>query len=135
MSGRLDWNAGGWFGSQLGATVWILVSAAISMGMASAAAALLLLLLLLPNMLGLYLWRSRSLTCNASTQLLFAACGIAGALAIFVLDRNNLWLAVQQGSAMPAELAYLLLAGIVLGLMASFFIRFGRPGAAAKENE
>jgi len=123
---RLDWNSGGWFGSQLGATVWMLVSAAISLGHDITTGLMLILLFLVPNIAGLVMWRHRKLTCYASMQILFALSGVTGLLAIYLLDRNDLWLEIQQGGAITADLSYLLLTVTVLVIMVSIHLKFGR---------
>ena len=123
---KLEWNTGGWFGSQLGGTVWILVSAAISIGHDFSTGVILLMLFFVPNIVGLILWRQRKLTCYHSLQIVFALCGFFGLVAIFVLDRNGLWLEIQKGGAISKEAGYLLLTITVLAIMARFHSRFGR---------
>lgn len=123
---NLEWNTGGWFGSQLGGTVWILIAAAISSGHDLSTGVILLILFLLPNIVGLLLWRQRKLTCYQSIQILFALCGFSGLLAIFVLDRNGLWLEIQTGGAISKEAGYLLLSITILVVMAWFHLKFGR---------
>ena len=123
---KLEWNTGGWFGSQLGGTVWILVSAAISLGHDLSTGVILLTLFLVPNIVGLILWRQRKLTCYYSLQIVFALCGFFGLVAIFVLDRNGLWLEIQKGGAISKEAGYLLLTITFLAVMAWFHLKFGR---------
>ena len=123
---KLDWNMGGWFGSQLGGTVWILVSAAISLGHDIPAGLVVLLVFLVPNIVGSYLWFRRPLPCYPSLQIVLALCGLAGTAAIYVLDKNDLWLKIQTGGAISKELAYLLLIITVLAVMASLHMKFGR---------
>lgn len=123
---QLEWNTGGWFGSQLGGTVWILIAAAISSGRDISTGIILLLLFLVPNTIGLILWRQRKLTCYQSLQIVFALSGFFGLLAIYVLDRNNLWLEIQKGGAISKETGYLLLTVTVLVVMAWLHTKFGR---------
>ena len=123
---KLEWNTGGWFGSQLGGTVWILIAAAISLGYDLLTSTILLFLFLVPNIVGLILWHHRKLTCYQSLQIVFALSGFFGLLAIFVLDRNSLWLEIQKGGAISKEAGYLLLTVTVLVVMAWFHLRFGR---------
>lgn len=123
---QLDWNMGGWLGSQLGGTVWILIAAAISMGQDFSTGLILLLFFLAPNIVGLVLWYRRILSCYVSTQIMFALSGIFGLLAIHVLDRNNLWLEIQKGGAISKDAGYFLLSAVILVVMVSFHIKFGR---------
>ena len=83
-------------------------------------------LFLIPNIAGLILWFQRKLTCYMSIQILFALSGFFGLLAIYVLDRNNLWLEIQKGGAISKEFGYLLLTVAVLIVMASIHFKFGR---------
>jgi len=128
---QLNWNSNGWFGSQLGGTVWILVAAAIALGHDAWAGLILLVTFLVPNIVGYLLWHKKMLSCHASIQILFGFCGVFGVLAIYVLDRNHLWLEVQKGGSISVGLAYFLLILIVLILMIIFYLRFGREHNAS----
>jgi len=123
---KLEWDTGGWFGSQLGGTAWILVAAAISSGHDLSTGLILTLLFLIPNIVGSILWFKRKLSCYLSIQILFALCGLSGLLAIYVLDRSHLWLAIQQGGAVSEEFGYVMLTVTVLVVMAWFHLRYGR---------
>lgn len=122
---QLNWNTSGWFGSQLGGTVWILVAAAIALGHDVWTGLILLVIFLVPNMAGYLLWQQKKFSCHASIQILFSLSGIFGLLAIYILDRNDLWLEIQKGGSISVGLAYLLLILIVLILMVTFYIKFG----------
>lgn len=126
MNRPLEWNAGGWFGGQLGGTAWILIAAILSMAHDVTTGLTLLLLFLIPNMVGLLLWYQRKLTCYLSIQIVLALCGLFGLFAIYLLDRNHLWLKIQTGGAVSSEMGYFLLAVTVLVVMASFHLKFGR---------
>lgn len=123
---RLDWNFAGWFGSQLGATAWILVAAAIAMGHDLPTGSILVVIFAIPNAVGLALWRRRYLSCYVSTQILIALCGGFGLLAIYLLERNGLWLKIQQGGAISAPGGYFLLTAVVAIVMVYFHLRFAR---------
>lgn len=123
---RLEWDAGGWFGSQLGGTAWILVAAAICFFRDISTGLLLLLFFVAPNLLGLVLWQRKKLSCYVSIQLLFASCGLSGLFAIYVLEQSGLWLEIQTGGAVSSAGGYFLLTSVVLILMVYFHLRFGR---------
>ncbi|MDH3380874.1 MAG: hypothetical protein OEQ39_28510, partial [Gammaproteobacteria bacterium] len=106
---QLIWNSSGWFGSQLGGTVWILIAAAIALGHDAWIGLILLVIFLIPNIVGYLLWQQRKFSCHASIQILFVLSGLSGLLAIYVLDRNYLWLEIQKGGSISAGLAYFLL--------------------------
>jgi len=126
---QLEWNFGGWFGSQLGGTVWILIAAAISLGHDVSTGVILILFFLVPNIAGLILWSRRKLTCYQSIQIVLALSGIFGLLAIYILERSKLWLEIQKGGAISAETGYLLLVIIVLTVMAGLHLKFGEKSS------
>lgn len=128
---QLNWNSSGWFGSQLGGTVWILVAAAIALGHDAWTGLILLVIFLVPNIVGYLLWHQKMFSCHASIQILFGLCGFFGMLAIYVLDRNHLWLEIQKSGSISAGLAYFLLILIVLILMMTIYLRFGREHNAS----
>jgi len=129
---HLDWNANGWFGSQLGGTAWILVAAAIVLSHNTWTGLTLLVIFLIPNMVGYLLWRKKKFSCHASFQILFGLTGLFGLITIYVLERNNLWLEIQKGGSISVVLGYFLITLIVLILMLTFYLRFGRkPNASS----
>lgn len=129
---HLDWNANGWFGSQLGGTAWILVAAAIALGHNTWTGLILLVIFLVPNIVGYLLWYIKIFSCHASIQILFGLSGLFGLLTIYVLDRNHLWLEIQKGGSISAVSGYFLITLIVLILMITFYLRFGRkPNASS----
>lgn len=129
---KLEWNMGGWFGSQLGGTAWILVAAAISLGKDLSTGLALLLIFAVSNIAASALWFKKPFTCYLSMQIMLAAVGLCGLLAIYVLDRNDLWLAIQKGGAISAEMGYTLLTVTVLIVMALSHIKFGRHSSGTR---
>ena len=129
---HLNWNANGWFGSQLGGTVWILVAAAIALGHNTWTGFTLLVIFLVPNIVGYLLWRIKKFSCLASIQILFGLSGLFGLLTIYVLDHNHLWLEIQEGGSISAVSGYFLITLIILILMITFYLRFRRkPNASS----
>jgi hypothetical protein len=129
---HLDWNASGWFGGQLGGTAWILVAAAITFDHNTWTGLILLVIFLVPNIVGYLLWRLKKFSCHASLQILFGLSGLFGLLTIYVLDRNHLWLEIQKGGSISAVSGYFLLTLIILILMITFYLKFGRkPNASS----
>jgi hypothetical protein len=129
---HLDWNASGWFGGQLGGTAWILVAAAITFDHNTWTGLILLMIFLVPNIVGYLLWRLKKFSCHASLQILFGLSGLFGLLTIYVLDRNHLWLEIQKGGSISAVSGYFLLTLIILILMITFYLKFGRkPNASS----
>ena len=123
---NLEWNAGGWFGGQLGGTAWILVAAALTIAQDTSTGLILLIIFFVPNIVGYLLWRMQKLSCHASLQLLFSLVGVFGLLAIYILERRHLWNEIQMGSSVSAAYAYYMVIFITAILMVVFYLRFGR---------
>ena len=124
---QLRWNAGGWFGSQVGATAWIGVAAALTAFQDLRTGLALLALFAVPNVIGLWLWRRRDRTsAYAGTQVLIASAGAAGLGAIAVLDNRALWEEIQRGGTVSAGSTYLIVVLVVAVLMLVTYLRFGR---------
>lgn len=117
---------GGWFGSQPGGTVRILVAAAIALPKDISTGLVVLVIFAVPNIAGLFFWYERALSCYLSMQISLALMGLCGLLAIYVLDRNDLWLEIQKGGAISAKAGYLLLTATVVVVMASLHLKSGR---------
>jgi hypothetical protein len=85
--GYFHWNAGGWFGSQLGGTAWLLVGAAVLAQHAPAMTVVWIGCFAVANAVGFGLWHCRArLRPHTGIQLLLLTCGVAGFLAWWVLD-------------------------------------------------
>jgi len=123
---NLEWNAGGWFGGQLGGTAWILVAAALTIGQDTSTGLILLIIFLVPNIVGYLLWRTQKLSCYISIQILFSLIGVFGLLAIYILEHRHQWIEIQTGSSISAASAYYMVIFITAILMVVFYLRFGR---------
>jgi hypothetical protein len=125
----MNWNAGGWFGGQMGATLWMLLAGILTAIRDLPVGMLAVLLFAIPNVLGLALWLSRKLSCYASTQLLIGISGVCGLATVYVLERANAWLQMQSGGRVPAQSSYWIIGLAYGGLMLMFYLRFGRDGS------
>ena len=123
---NLEWNAGGWFGGQLGGTTWILVAAALTIAQDTSTGLILLIIILVPNIVGYLLWRTQKLSCYASLQILISLIGVFGLLAIYILERRHLWIEIQMGNSVSAAYTYYMVIFITAILMVVFYLRFGR---------
>ena len=86
-TGRFQWNAGGWFGSQVGSTVWLFILAYQTVPKSAPAATWLLLCAVAANILGCILWMERDrLAPYLAIQCLVAAIGVFTLLALLVAD-------------------------------------------------
>lgn len=123
---KLEWNAGGWFGSQIGGTCWILVAAILAAVRDVSMGLILLGIFAVPNIIGYAFWHQKKLSCYAATQWLIAMMGVSGVLAIYVLDQGRMWREIQTGGSVSAASAYGLVVMVAAILMLTFYFRFGR---------
>ena len=116
-TGAFQWNRGGWFGSQLGATLWLLIVGAMTVAHDRALGALLLFLGALPNALGVLLWSRRSvLSPYPALQALLVLCGLSALAAICSVRAFGL-----SPSSLGLPSAWLLM--LFPGLMLLFHVR------------
>jgi hypothetical protein len=95
--GRFRWDAGGWLGSQLGGTAWMLVGAAVLAPRAADLVAVWLACFVVPNTVGCWLWRRRDrLRPYPATQALLLACAMSGLLALAALHVMRPGLRITQ---------------------------------------
>lgn len=81
-TGAFQWNRGGWFGGQFGATAWMLVLGVLLLAQSRPVGAWVVLFGALPNALGFWLWtRRHSLAPFPALQTLIATCGLCAAAA------------------------------------------------------
>ncbi|MCU7853390.1 MAG: hypothetical protein KZQ80_14400 [Candidatus Thiodiazotropha sp. (ex Monitilora ramsayi)] len=126
----MNWNVGGWFGGQVGATAWILVAAVLTAMRDLSIGMVVLLLFLVPNVIGLMLWASRKFSCYASTQIVIGVSGVCGLATVYVLERANAWMQIQTGGQVSAQSSYWIIGLVFGGLMIMFYLLFGRGSKA-----
>ena len=86
-TGAFQWNAGGWFGSQLGSTLWLFILAGEMVPKSVFAATWLFVCAAAPNILGCILWMKRDrLAPYPAIQFLIAAIGAGTLVALLVAD-------------------------------------------------
>jgi len=124
----MNWNLGGWFGGQLGATVWVLVAGILTAIRDLPTGVFVVLLFAIPNVVGVVLWLSRKLSCYASTQILIGISGTCGLVTVYALENANAWEQIQTGGQVSAQSSYWIIGLVYTGLMLMFYVRFGRPG-------
>jgi hypothetical protein len=116
------WNAGGWFGSQLGGTAWLFVSAAVLAFESGPSAAFLLGCGLVANAAGCLLWARRArLDPYRALQALVAVVVLAGAAAIRWLELRGELALLEPRLGPPAM--YLLFLALLVALVALFEAR------------
>jgi len=118
--GRFQWNTGGWFGGQIGSTVWLL-GAAVSLLPAHVEAAVVAFLsFLLPNLAGVLLYRRRDRI--APYPALQALVLLVGAVSfLFVLYVNRAGLAGELDPRFEgARWGFFMMPALFGGLMVAF---------------
>ena len=122
----MQWNAGGWFGGQIGATCWMLIAGILTAVKDLTTGSIVIGFFLLANLVGWLLWQTRRFSCYASTQLLIAISGAFGLLAVYVLERGGVWEEIQAGRPASTVSTYGVIALTFGGLLVFFYLRFGR---------
>jgi len=122
----MNWNVGGWFGGQLGATVWMLVAGILTAIRDFPIGIFVVLLFAIPNVIGIVLWLSRKLSCYASTQLLIGVSGVCGLVTVYALENANVWIQIQTGGQVSAQSSYWIIGLVYGGLILMFYVRYGR---------
>jgi len=120
--GYFQWNRGGWFGSQFGSTVWMVVGA---IGLAPHAPEITipwLACFAATNGLGTWLWRRRDrLQPYPAMQVLLLACGVAGLIALAALHLLRPGLRISRLRGIPFADETIALPLIVALLLMAYF--------------
>jgi hypothetical protein len=89
--GRFQWNLGGWFGAQVGSTVWLLGAAPVLFQKNVEAGIVAILCFLLPNVLGLILhWKRSRMAPYPAFQWLIFVSGIVSIIFVVYLNQSGL---------------------------------------------
>lgn len=129
-----DGRLGGWVGSQLGGTAWMLLLAVMVGAQGSLVTATYVVALFgLANGIGVALWAMRHrLRFWTALVWLVVACGATGAATIYILQTPAAWEAAQMERwVYPAEAGYVALAAICIGVIAMLVTRTRRNGTRA----
>lgn len=86
--GAFHWNAGGWFGAQIGGTFWLLLAGALFLLQQDMIAGITLIICFLAlNIVGVFMWYHRDgIAPYPAIQVLIAFIGGLSFIAITVLD-------------------------------------------------
>ncbi len=126
-SNQMRWNIGGWLGAQVGGTVWILVAGILSLWVDVNTAMVVIGLFVLANAVGMLIWRRRDkMSAYAGIQILLPIVGAAGLATVYMLDRSNIYEAIQVGGTVSARSTYGIIILVVAVLMLTFYFQFGR---------
>lgn len=98
-TGTMQWNAGGWFGGQVGGTAWMLLAGALVLYQGSWLGAVIILFFLLPNVIGLLMWCRRDrISPYPAVQVLMAAIGLFSLLTLVAFDASGRLAGTGSGS-------------------------------------
>jgi hypothetical protein len=85
--GQFQWNRGGWFGGQIGATLWLVLLGGLLLAQGRLVGAVALVLGLLSNVLGVLLWhRRQTLSPYPALQVLLGVSGISAAISLAAIS-------------------------------------------------
>ncbi len=133
---RFHWNLGGWLGSQLGGSCWMLIAGVLAIAENVEVALVVLALFVAVNVYGFLLWTKRgTLSAYAGIQLLLPVLGIAGIAATWILDRSGLFESIQTGATVSADLMYAALLLVVMVLMISFWWQERQAQSTEESND
>lgn len=106
-SGKFQWNTGGWFGSQIGSTLWLLLLGAMILNTNAIIGSVLLLLFILPNMIGWLVWRERHrIEPHPAIQALLGMIGFSSLFAVIILDLSGYITKLEPGMRDSPKQAY-----------------------------
>jgi hypothetical protein len=126
-SNQMRWNIGGWLGAQVGGTVWILVAGILSLWIDVNTAVVVIGLFVLANVVGMLIWKRRDkMSAYAGIQTLLPIVGAAGLATVYMLERSNIYEAIQIGGTVSARSTYGIIVLVVAALMLMFYFQFGR---------
>lgn len=120
--GRFQWNAGGWFGAQLGSTVWLLIAAATLLPKHAEAGVVALSCFLVPNIFGLMLYLNRSrIAPYPAIQWQIVVVGVVSVVFVVYLNRSDLVREIDPRLGY-GQWGFYLLPALFAGLMAFFHV-------------
>lgn len=126
-SNQMRWNIGGWLGAQVGGTVWILVAGILSLWIDVNTAMIVIGLFVIANVVGMLIWRRRDkMSAYAGIQTLIPIVGAAGLATVYMLERSNIYEAIQVGGTVSARSTYGIIILVVAVLTLTFYFQFGR---------
>jgi len=114
-SGAFRWNAGGWFGAQIGATAWIALLGILLLFDAPLLGVFVLAYAAAPNVIGIILWRMRDrVGPYPATQILVAVSGAFALVAFVSLDVVGRIAMLRPGAGRRVYLVLLVYPGLML---------------------
>lgn len=110
--GAFQWNFGGWFGSQVGSTLWLVILGFVMIAQSKSGGTALVVFGLAANLIGIALWRRRrTLSPYPAIQILIAVCGLAALFAMLVISASG---QSQASTGLPTPWFLLVYPGLML---------------------
>jgi hypothetical protein len=117
------WNAGGWFGTQFGSTLWLLILAFVLFRRDAFAGWTCIASFFVLNAWGFYLWRRRErLSAYGGLQRFLTAASVIIAVVVWVVNSRGLSESPTPGAMVSTYLPYWVIAAAP-ALMVLFFLR------------
>jgi hypothetical protein len=125
-SGKFQWNTGGWFGAQIGSTLWLLLIGAMILNTNAIMGSILLFLFILPNLAGWILWRERHrIEPYPAIQSLLGTIGLSSLFAVIILDLSGYIVKLEPGMRTSPKQAYWYLLIFPVLMIAFHFLNSG----------
>jgi hypothetical protein len=106
-SGKFQWNTGGWFGGQIGSTLWLLLLGMILLNKNVIIGSIILLFFILPNMMGWIIWHERHrIEPYPAIQALLGMIGFSSLFAVIILDLSGYITKLEPGMRDSPKQAY-----------------------------
>jgi hypothetical protein len=106
-TGRFQWNTGGWFGAQIGSTLWLFLLGAMILNANAVIGFVLLFLFILPNLVGWIIWRERHrIEPYPAIQALLGMIGFSSLFAVIILDLSGYLAKLEPGMRDIPKQAY-----------------------------
>jgi len=106
-SGKFQWNTVGWFGAQIGSTLWLLLLGMILLNKTVIIGSIILLFFILPNMMGWIIWNERHrIDPYPAIQALMGVIGFSSLFAVIILDLSSYITKLEPGMRDSPKQAY-----------------------------
>jgi hypothetical protein len=109
-AGTFQWNLGGWFGAQIGSTLWLFIMGGILVSKDLVPGLVVIGCGLAPNLLGFLLWGRRDrIAPYTAIQTLFLVMGLCTLLAFIAIDSSGRVGELDPSMKSPRHMYWMLL--------------------------
>jgi hypothetical protein len=122
--GLMKWNAGAWYGTQIGATIWLLALSILFFPTVRPLAGIFLTCFLVPNIIGYLMWGwRRTLPAYPCYQVLILLIGLSGLVAFLAADFGGYMSLIEPRMGTP-RFVYLSLLAFPAIMLFFHFLNF-----------